>query len=261
MIRCPPTAGAPAAEPEREQIAPRGLTLSGRARGADRRRRRRSDPNHARPSRSDARAAVPTDDRGTASAPTKILLATSGSAAGRNATAVAAELAKSLVAELTIVHVVPAIEYRVGRLAPTLTLTGRLHDADVNPVLRDARQVASSMGVPAQSVLIAGSAPRVIVALADRLGADLLVIGATRRRGLAHMPGRTGRWVQAHAPCPVLAVPDHLAREPTARPDRDLTAERVRTVLMQLLRRLLRLLQRASRPRGYRHPPIGADES
>jgi len=214
VIPCPPTAGAAAAEPEREQIAPPGLTLIGRARGADRRRRRRSDPNHARPSRSDARAAVPTDNHGTASAPTKILLATSGSAAGRNAAAVAAELAKSLVAELTIVHVVPAIEYRVGRLAPTPTLTSRLHDPDADPVLRDAHQVASSMGVAAQTVWIAGSAPRVIVELADRLGADLLVIGATHRRGLAHMLARTGSWVQAHSGVSLARAGDSASDRP-----------------------------------------------
>ena len=196
------------------------------------------------------RAAVPTDDRGTASAPTRILLATSGSAAGRNAAALAAELAKGLVAQLTIVHVVPAIEYRVGRLTPTLTFIGRLHDPDANHVLRDACQVASSMGVAVQAVLVAGSPPQVIVALADRLGADLLVIGATHRHGLAHMLARTGRLVQAQAACPVLAVPDKSARQPTDR--RDLTAEHVRAVLMKLVRRLRRLLRRDSRPSGYR---------
>lgn len=231
-------------------IAPPALTVIGRTRGTD--CRRRSDADHARPSRSTARTAGPPDDRGSASAPTRIVLATSGSAVGRNATAVAAELAKRLVAQLTIVHVVPPIEYRVGRLTPTLTLTGRLHDSDANAVLRDALQIASSMGVAAQTVLIAGSAPRLIVALADRQCADLLVIGATHRRGLAYMLGHTGRWIRGHAPCPVLAVSDPSAREPIARPYRDLTAEHLRTVILQLLRRLLRLLHRTSRPRGYR---------
>jgi nucleotide-binding universal stress UspA family protein len=180
------------------------------------------------------------------------LLATSGSAAGRNATAVAAELAKSLAAELTIIHVVPAIEYRVGRLTPTLTATGRLHEPDANPILRDAVRIASSMGIPAHTMLIAGSPPRVIVALASRLNADLIVIGATHRRGPAQLLARTGRRVQAHAPCPVLAVPDHAAREPTGRPDRDPTGEHTRKALMLLVRRLLRLLQRDSRACGYR---------
>ena len=252
VIAHPLTVGGAAANPDRDQLAPRGLAVIGRARGGDRRRRPRSSVERPRPRRSDTRGVVPAYEGGTASSPTRVLLATSGSSAARNATAVAAELAKSLAAALTIVHVVPAIEYRVGRLTPTLTVSGRLRDPDTDPVLRDARQIALSVGVAAETVLMAGSPPRVIVALAERLGADLLVIGATHRRGPAQLVARTGRWIQGHARCPVLAVPNQSPREPSGRPDRDLTAEHARNILIQLRRLLLRPLQCAGRQRGYR---------
>jgi ferredoxin len=107
---------------------------------ADRRTRRRWDTRRA--SRSVTRGSMPT----------VILIATSGMAAGRNATAVAAQLAKRLGAELTLVHVVAPIEYRVGRLTPTLTITGRLADPQRSPVLRDALLIAASSGVPDECI-------------------------------------------------------------------------------------------------------------
>ncbi|MBV9193649.1 MAG: universal stress protein, partial [Solirubrobacterales bacterium] len=50
----------------------------------------------------------------------RILLAASGSAASRRAAVIAADLARTFNAQLTILHVVAPVEYRVGRLAPTL---------------------------------------------------------------------------------------------------------------------------------------------
>ena len=137
----------------------------------------------------------------------RILLATSGSAAARHATVVAADLASAFAAELTIVHVVPAIEYRVGRLAPTLPITRRLDDPYASTVLLDARRIAWDGGAAARTVLIGGEPSQAIVALATRLDADLLVIAAKHRRGPARPVPSSGRWIQAHAPCPVLAVP------------------------------------------------------
>lgn len=170
----------------------------------ERRTRRPWDTRRA--SRSVTRGATPAD-HATVSMPTIILLATSGTPAARNATVVAAQLAKRLGAQLTIVHVVPPIEYRVGRLTPTLTITGRLADPKRNRVLSDALLIAASSGIAAHTALFAGSPSEAIVALAQQLGANLLVVGARPRRGLARPTGRIERRVQALAPCPVLAVP------------------------------------------------------
>jgi nucleotide-binding universal stress UspA family protein len=47
------------------------------------------------------------------------MVAASGSRASRDATLVAADLARAWGASLRIVHVVPPAQYKVGRLAPT----------------------------------------------------------------------------------------------------------------------------------------------
>ena len=130
----------------------------------------------------------------------RILLATNGSPAARRATGVAAELASAFAAELTVVHVVPAIEYRVGRLAPTLPITRRLDDPYASSVLLEARRIAWEKGSAARTALIAGEPPQAIVALAARLHADLGVTGVKRRRGPARPLARASPQAAA-APC------------------------------------------------------------
>jgi nucleotide-binding universal stress UspA family protein len=111
----------------------------------------------------------------------RVLLAASGSEASRHATAVAADLASTFDAQLAILHVTQPLEYRVGRLAPTLPITQQLDDPLTSPVLLEARRVAWTRGVSPRTILLAGDPARVIVAVADDLGADLLVIGSTPR--------------------------------------------------------------------------------
>lgn len=135
-----------------------------------------------------------------------MLLAASGSEASRRATVVAAALASTFDAQLTIVHVVPPVEYRVGRLAPTLPITRRLEDPLRSAVLADARRLAWAQGVGAKTILIAGDPAPVIVAVTVELGADLLVIGHSRQMLPSALTAKTRCWLNAHAPCPVLPV-------------------------------------------------------
>jgi nucleotide-binding universal stress UspA family protein len=151
----------------------------------------------------------------TAHAP-RILLAASGSEASRHATTVAADLANSFEAKLTILHVVPPINYRVGRLAPTLPITEPLDDPLTSPVLLDARRVAWARGTGAKTILIAGDPGRVIVAVAADLGADLLVIGSKPRLVPTALAAQTRRWIHARATCPVVQVT--VDRPVSARP-------------------------------------------
>jgi nucleotide-binding universal stress UspA family protein len=136
----------------------------------------------------------------------EVIVAVSGSDASRRATAVAAELANTFDARLTILHVVPPLRYRVGRLAPTLPITQRLDDPLSNPVLLEARQIAWARGVSPRAILIAGDPGQVIVTVAGDVRADLLVIGTKPRLLPRRLAARRGPWVHAHAPCPVLAV-------------------------------------------------------
>ena len=134
----------------------------------------------------------------------ELMVAVSGSDASRRATAVAADLANTFDAQLTILHVVPPLRYRVGRLAPTLPITQRLDDPLGNPVLLAARQIAWARGVSPRALLIAGDPAPVIVTVASDLRADLLVIGTNPRLLPTGLAARRRRWVHAHAPCPVL---------------------------------------------------------
>jgi nucleotide-binding universal stress UspA family protein len=90
----------------------------------------------------------------------RIVVATSGSGASRQATQSAARLASAFGAELTIVHVVPAVEYRTGRLTPTLPIAQQLGDPYASLVLLDARRLASAQGATVRPVLIAGEPRR-----------------------------------------------------------------------------------------------------
>jgi nucleotide-binding universal stress UspA family protein len=108
----------------------------------------------------------------------RVLVAASGSPASRHATAIAAELASTFDAEFTIVHVIPATEYRTARLGPILPINRQLNDPLTSDVLREARRSAWTRGVSPRTILIAGETARGIVAVAADLGADLLVIGS-----------------------------------------------------------------------------------
>jgi hypothetical protein len=68
-------------------------------------------------------------------------------------------------------------------------------------VLLDARRVAWARGTNAKTILVAGETARVIVFVAGDLGADLLIIGNTPR-----LAAKTRRWLDNHAPCPVLPM-------------------------------------------------------
>lgn len=81
-------------------------------------------------------------------------------------------------------------------------------------VLLDPRRLAWTHGAAAKSLVIEGDAAPVIVTVAAELGADLLVIGNRPHPLPSALTARTGWWVRAHAPCPVLPVSGELPRPP-----------------------------------------------
>jgi nucleotide-binding universal stress UspA family protein len=137
---------------------------------------------------------------------TRVLNATSGSAASANATAAAAIIASERDAELIVVHVRAPEEMRVGRLAPTIVHQQRLRDPHASGVLSAARQVAWAHGASARVILMGGDPVPVIVSLARELAADLLVIGGTPSFAPAAITGRTRCRLQRDSPCPVRVI-------------------------------------------------------
>ncbi|HSE94887.1 MAG TPA: universal stress protein [Methylomirabilota bacterium] len=137
------------------------------------------------------------------------------------AQAVAARLARRLQADLVLLHV--AVE------AP-LYHEGWASTAEVRRVFEIQRQWAKDTlddrateihgtGVTARGAVVDGVAHEAIVAEAERLGAEMIVMGTHGRGGLARfLLGSVADRVIRLAPCPVLTVRGPRLAEP-APPD------------------------------------------
>jgi nucleotide-binding universal stress UspA family protein len=109
----------------------------------------------------------------------KILIATDGSTASYEAVEFGVELAEQQDAVVFLVHVVPPLD------RPAL---GSLHTRPEpserdRRALENAETVAERHGVPAVTKVLSGDAVDEIVAFADNLGVDLIVVGSRGRGG------------------------------------------------------------------------------
>lgn len=143
---------------------------------------------------------------------TKILLASDGSDYALRAARAAAELAKSLGASVTVLHVFtmptmqmaipgsPGVEMEPGALN---TYIEQVQDA----VAKRTGRVLDEAGVPYTTVLEAGHPAEVIIRIAEDDGYDLIVMGS---RGMSEIKsfllGSVSDKVSHHAHCPVLIV-------------------------------------------------------
>jgi nucleotide-binding universal stress UspA family protein len=138
----------------------------------------------------------------------RILLATDGSEEGELATRVAVKLAKSTGAELHLVHV---------KLIPITPPYPEVLDwkEDLERAEREARElldeqvkkVEDAGGTVAAVHLREEQPAEEIVALAEELGAYLIVVGSRHRGRIRRaLAGSVSDWVVRHARCPVLVV-------------------------------------------------------
>jgi nucleotide-binding universal stress UspA family protein len=134
-----------------------------------------------------------------------ILNPTDGSTTSERATAHAIYLAKETGAELVVLHVVETtIVWYTGTLYQQMV--DRLREFG-NEVLKKALKRAKEEGVVARSMMIDGHSGTVIVRVAEREGADLIVMGTHGRTGFVHNTlGSTAERVVQRAGCPVLVV-------------------------------------------------------
>lgn len=143
----------------------------------------------------------------------RILIATDGSAAAREAVAFGVELAAEREAELTFVHVVPALDilratgFGVGGAFP------REPSERERALLAEAAEVAARQGLGATTVLLTGHTVDEIVAYADSHDVDLIVLGSRGRGALAGaLLGSVSRDVLGESKRPVLIVRSELAQ-------------------------------------------------
>jgi nucleotide-binding universal stress UspA family protein len=145
----------------------------------------------------------------------EILIATDGSAASREAVQFGLELAEEHAAEVTFVHVVPVLDrsFADGIGVPAAK-PHRIDEVDRRP-LEDALALAAEHDVDAKAELLAGLPADEIVAYADSLDADLIVLGSRGRGAIATaLLGSVSRCVLHEARRPVLVVRGAHVPEP-----------------------------------------------
>jgi nucleotide-binding universal stress UspA family protein len=144
---------------------------------------------------------------------TKILIATDGSPSALEAVVFGVRLAREQGAETVFLHVAPSYDVAPaqflgmsGRLPHTLTT------ADA-AALEHAAQVADRSGVRATTTLLAGDAVDEIVAHADTVDADVIVVGSRGHGAFAGaLLGSVSRGVLHQARRPVLVVREAATR-------------------------------------------------
>ena len=136
--------------------------------------------------------------------PTKVLLATDGSAEARLAASTAADLASSTDSELHVVH--------VGEERPTFLAQTEEEPAELRRQARrlldeQVRAIEEAGGTVEEAHLRQGRADEEIVDLAESLGVGLIVMGSRGRGRIRRaLMGSVSESVVRHAHCPVTIV-------------------------------------------------------
>jgi nucleotide-binding universal stress UspA family protein len=136
--------------------------------------------------------------------PTTILLATDGSREAELAATTASDLAKSTGSELHVIHVGPFMPMLFSTMEDEPARMAR----EARKTLDDAvGRLEAAGGEVAQAHLKVGGPSEEIVALAEELGAGLIVMGNRGRGGVRRaLMGSVSDSVVRHAHCPVLVV-------------------------------------------------------
>jgi nucleotide-binding universal stress UspA family protein len=149
----------------------------------------------------------------------KILIATDGSESAREAVEFGLELADEHAAEVTFVHVVPVLDRSFANgIGVPAAVPHQIDELDRKP-LEDALALAAERDVDSKAELLAGLPADEIVAYADSIDADLIVVGSRGRGAFATaLLGSVSRGVLHEARRPVLVVRGAHVREPEAVP-------------------------------------------
>ncbi len=145
--------------------------------------------------------------------PTRILLATDGSEGAELAASRAMDLARRTDSELHLVHVGIAPAFLMSdpeAVGYDRMLLEEIEDEARERLRRLSWRVKVAGGEVAGSHLRMGEVDLEIVGLAEKLEADLIVMGCRGRRGIRRaVGGSVSDAVIRHAPCPVLVARSH----------------------------------------------------
>ncbi|MGB2875397.1 MAG: universal stress protein [Gaiellaceae bacterium] len=137
----------------------------------------------------------------------KILIATDGSDSAREAVEFGLELASEQGSQLVFAHVAPGMDVLpTGGFGMTAAVPHELTEDDRSP-LEDASALAAERGIEARTELLRGDPVNEIVAFADTIDADVIVIGSRGHGVIASaLLGSVSRGVLHEARRPVLIV-------------------------------------------------------
>jgi nucleotide-binding universal stress UspA family protein len=142
--------------------------------------------------------------------PTRILLATDGSEEAELAALRAVDLADATDSELHVGHVglVPIfVDSYPGTLGFDRKLYEQIEEQSRELLRKESWRVKAAGGTVAGTHLRMGAVPLEIVALAEQLGVDLIVMGSRGLGGVRRaLMGSVSDSVVRHAHCPVLVV-------------------------------------------------------
>lgn len=138
----------------------------------------------------------------------RIVIATDCSRSAAEAVAVGVDLAADQGAAVTFVHVVPpAFATRSGRLDVAMLLPPAPAHAD-EVALNAAAELAREAHVDADVVIASGDAADEIVAYADTIDADMIIVGSRGRNAVSSaLLGSVSGGVLHEARRPVLVAP------------------------------------------------------
>ncbi|HUH22385.1 MAG TPA: universal stress protein [Gaiellaceae bacterium] len=137
----------------------------------------------------------------------RILIATDGSPSALEALEYGLELAAEHDAAVTVAYVVPGVDvYPTGGFGLTGAVPHELTPADSEP-LDEALRLAEEADVSACTALLHGEPADEIVAYADSIDADMIVVGSRGQGRLASaLLGSVSRAILREARRPVLVV-------------------------------------------------------
>ena len=137
----------------------------------------------------------------------RILIAVDGSPASNEAVAIGVELAAEQGADVTFVHVAPILDVAPVMGFPIAAALPHIVSAHDRASLDSAVIYAGEHGVAAETELLRGDPVDEIVAHADSLGADLIVVGSRGHGTFTNaLLGSVSRGILHESKRPVLVV-------------------------------------------------------
>jgi len=143
----------------------------------------------------------------------RFLIATDGSPAACAAVQAGVQLAAEQKGGVVILHVIKEVDVVAPAFGPIIVTPVEPGDPEDNEILSAAAEVARTHGVPFELRLVAGFDYETILATADEIDAELIVIGSNRHGALGTaFLGSVSEELLKRARRPVLVV------HPTAAP-------------------------------------------